>query len=593
MRPRPQHPARRGRHRAVRPALVVGLAIALVAGVAGAVVVWRPDATGAGAGAAAPTAGGPASAPPSAVATATPTATPTSTPTARESGSAPRVGRLTAADRHALSVAASRAAFPDGGPVPVAYLVADDALDLGWAAVPAAAARGGVVLLTRADGLPDTTAAELARLAPAEVVVVGDAGSVSDEVVEGAAEALRGGPGPRVTRVDHGEPAAAARAITRAAFPGATAAWVAGADRGADLATAAAAAAGRRSPLLVVDAGSAAPAADDVALLRGLGVEDVTVVGAAGDAAGTASGLARALPSGAVERVLDDDRAARAAAAHARAWPGATPAAALLATPDRPTDAFTGAFVAGRSGAPLLWALPYCLPLASRDAVLAPTVARVTVVGGERTLRSSVARLERCRSTEDPSSPWVLVNKRTGLSPERFAPTDLVVPPMPHANGQRLRADAATALAEMASAAADAGVGRVGIDTAFRSYETQESLYARTLARRGRAWTDRWYLRPGFSEHQTGLTVDLLPVGHPTCAINDCIDETPQGEWLARNSWRFGYLLRYEKGRTPVTGVGFEPWHFRFVGTALARAYHEGGWRSYEEFLGRPDAPTY
>ena len=63
--------------------------------------------------------------------------------------------------------------------------------------------------------------------------------------------------------------------------------------------------------------------------------------------------------------------------------------------------------------------------------------------------------------------------------------------------------------------------------------------------------------------------------------------------WLAENSWRFGYLLRYEKGQTSVTGVGFEPWHFRYVGTSLARAYHEGGWRTYEQFLGQPAAPTY
>ena len=57
------------------------------------------------------------------------------------------------------------------------------------------------------------------------------------------------------------------------------------------------------------------------------------------------------------------------------------------------------------------------------------------------------------------------------------------------------------------------------------------------------------YMRPGYSEHQTGLAVDLLPIGRSNCRINDCIDETPQGVWLARNAWRFGFVLRYEKGR--------------------------------------------
>ncbi|HET6967240.1 MAG TPA: M15 family metallopeptidase, partial [Ornithinibacter sp.] len=419
--------------------------------------------------------------------------------------------------------------------------------------------------------------------------VVGDTGAVSEDVAK-AARALA----PRVVRVDHGDPVDAARALTRAAFPSAATAWVASARRTTDLATAAAAAAARRSPLLVLDEEARSLGSADATLLDDLGVTEVTVVGGTGDVApGVETGLARALGPATVERVAADDRAGLAARVHAAAWDGATPAAAYVANPDRSTDTFTGAFLAGRAGVPLLWTLPYCLPSSSRTAAVAPTVSRVTVIGGERSVRSSVDALEKCRSIEDPSSTWVLVNKRNGLSPKRFVPPDLTVPAMDHAGGHRLRSDAAKALAEMASASVDAGAGRVGIDTAFRSFETQEALYAETLARRGRAWTDTWYLRPGFSEHQTGLTVDLLPVGRSDCTINDCIDETPQGAWLARNAWRFGYLLRYERGETSTTGVGFEPWHFRYVGTNLARAYHEGGWDTYEEFLGEPAAPTY
>lgn len=588
MRPRlPSRPAP-GRRRTVAVALVVGLAVSAAAGVTAAVLVDGPQATPPRAATTPPAPAG-STAPPTPAPSPTPTVTPSTTPAARAAGTLPRVRRLAAADRHALSVAASRATFRGGDLAAVVYLVADDALDVGWAAVPAAAARGGAVLLTRPDRLPEGTAAELERLGPTEVVVVGDTGAVSEDVAE-AARALA----PRVVRVDHDDPVDAARALTRATFPGAAAAWVASADRPTDLAAAATAAAARRSPLLVVDEDARSLASADVTLLDDLGVTQVTVVGGTGAvASGVETGLARAVGPGTVERVAAQDRATLAARVHAGAWDGATPAAAYVADPERSTDAFTGAFLAGRAGVPLLWTLPYCLPSSSRAAVVAPTVARVTVIGGERTVRSSVDALEKCRSIEDPTSTWVLVNKRNGLSPKRFVPTDLTVPAMDHANGHRLRSDAAKALAEMASASVDAGAGRFGIDTAFRSFETQEALYAETLARRGRAWTDTWYLRPGFSEHQTGLTVDLLPVGRSDCTINDCIDETPQGVWLARNSWRFGYLLRYERGETPTTGVGFEPWHFRYVGRPLARAYHEGGWDTYEEFLGEPAAPTY
>ena len=518
-----------------------------------------------------------------------PSPTPTKAPASREAGTLPTVRRLTAENRHALSVAASRSTFRAGSRAPVVYLVGDEDLDLGWAAVPAAVARGGAVLLTPADRLPDATAEELARLQPEEVVVVGDADAVSESVAAAARRVT-----PNVVRIDHGDPAEAAREMARAAFPTAESVWVASGDRPTDLAVAAATAAARRSPLLVVDgdAGAAAPA--DLALLRDLGVDEATVVGGpAAVSAGIETSLADAVGSGSVTRAEGRDAPALAARVPSLAWDGATAASAHLARPDRPTDALAGAFLAGRAGSSLQWTSTYCLPSTTRKAVVAPTVALVVVVGGERTVRSLVDRLEPCRSIEDPSSPWVLVNKRNGLSPMGFAPSDLIVPPMPHANGQRLRADAAAALARMAAASVEAGAGQVGIDTAFRSYDTQDALYDKTLARRGRAWTDTWYLRPGYSEHQTGLTVDLLPVGRSDCTINDCIDETPQGAWLARNAWRFGFLLRYERGHTSTTGVGFEPWHFRYVGIPLARAYHDGGWHTYEEFLGRPAAPTY
>ena len=517
----------------------------------------------------------------------TPTPTPTTTPTARPSGALPVVDRLTADDRYALSVAASRRTIATGAATPV-YLVADDALTLGWAAVPAAAGRGGVVLLTDPDRLPEVVTAELERLDPSEIVVVGDTTSISD-AVKSAATRLA----PRVVRVDTADPADAAREVTRTAFPTASEVWVASAGSTSDLATASAVAAGRRAPALVIREDAVAPDPSDVALLRAIGATTVTLVGADGSlATAVEQALTSALPAATIIRV-DGNSQSRAASAHRLAWDGAPPATGIVADPGRVTDTFTGAVLAGGSGAPLLWSLPYCLPTTSRDAVLPPTVGEVTIVGGERALRSSVARFEECLSITDPDSTWVLVNKQNPLSPRRFDPSGLTVPDMQHANGQRLRAEAATALAAMATASVEAGAGRIGIDTAYRSFETQESLYAKFLARRGREWTDRWYLRAGFSEHQTGLTVDLLPIGRANCTINDCIDETPQGVWLAEDSWRFGYILRYEKGQTSVTGVGFEPWHFRYVGTPLARAYHDGGWRTYEQFLGQPAAPTY
>jgi zinc D-Ala-D-Ala carboxypeptidase len=309
--------------------------------------------------------------------------------------------------------------------------------------------------------------------------------------------------------------------------------------------------------------------------------------------AGIESHLRSVVGPAGVVRAGGADRYAVAARVNALAWPAMAPGTAYLANGRETTNAFAGALLAARQKRPLYVTVPFCVPASTRPALAGPGVTRVALLGGEASVRVLAGRLAACRSIDTASSVWVLVNKRNPLSPKSFVPANLVVPPMPYANGHRLRSDAASALARMAAGSYAAGVGRIGIDTAYRSYATQKALYEKYLALKGRTWTDTWYLRAGYSEHQTGLTVDLLPIGRSSCRINDCIDETPQGVWLARNAWRYGFLLRYEKGRTSTTGVGFEPWHFRFVGTPLARAYHEGGWHTVEQFLDEPAAPTY
>ncbi len=534
------------------------------------------------------TAPAPTNAPPPSV-TPSPSATPTAVlPSAALPAARPPTGRVAGNDRYALSVAASRAAFPGAAHAPVVFLVSGQSQAQGYAVLPAAAALGGSVLLTRPDGIPRVTAAELDRLDPAHIVLVGDTSTLGAEV--GRAAARHAG---AVTRVDGGGPEGTALALTRRAFPAATRAWVVDRDSPEHAVVAASVAAANRSPVLVVDGSAGGLPAAHTRLLRDLGVTDVTVVGpATAVSRGIAHDLEQVVGADHVVRAGGADRYAVAAQVNALGRPDTRTGVAYLADGRDPVTTFVGATLAGLSRRPLYLTRPYCVPPAARTPLTADGVSRVVPVGGERSVRSLAARLEPCRSITDMTSDWVLVNRRNPLSPKSFAPSDLRVVPMSNAAGGRLRADAAAALGRMASAVA-ADAGRVGIDTAYRSYATQDALYDRWLARRGRTWTDTWYARPGYSEHQTGLTVDLLPVGASNCRINDCIDETPQGRWLARNAWRHGFILRYEKGYRSTVGIGFEPWHFRYVGTALARAYHDGGWHTLEAFLGEPPAPAY
>jgi LAS superfamily LD-carboxypeptidase LdcB len=508
---------------------------------------------------------------------------PVDVPTAR-----PPKGRLDGGDLYATSVAASRSAFPGKANAPVVYLVSGESQSKGYAAVPAAAVLGGPVLLTRPGGIPRVTAAELERLDPERIVLVGGPKVLGSGVARKAADLA-----PAVERVDGAGAAGASLALTRSAFPAATAAWVVADDHPEHAVVAATAAATTRTPLLVVDGDAARLPAAHADLLRDLGVTEVTIVGPASAVSrAVARDLEEVVGDGRVVRASGDDRYAVAARVNALAQPSPAKGVAYLTSGHATDTAFAAASLAGLSRRPLYYALPYCVPASARPALVRKAVERVVLVGGEGTVRRLAGRLAACRSITDMDSDWVLVNRRNPLSPRGFAPSDLMVPPMSDAAGQQLRADAAKALGRMASAVA-ADAGRIGIDTAYRSYATQDALYDKWLARRGRTWTDTWYARPGYSEHQTGLTVDLLPVGEPNCSINDCIDETPQGAWLARNAWRYGYILRYEKGYRSTVGLGFAPWHFRYVGPELAKAYHDGGWHTYEAFLGQPGAPSY
>ena len=181
--------------------------------------------------------------------------------------------------------------------------------------------------------------------------------------------------------------------------------------------------------------------------------------------------------------------------------------------------------------------------------------------------------------------------KRRPLRPKGWVPPDLVVAAVPHTNAPRLRKPAADALVRMVAAAKADGVGVVSL-SAYRSAVSQQRIFARNLATLGAATTLRLTAKPGYSEHQTGLADDLGDASG-RCRIATCFAATPAGRWLQANSWRYGFVLRYPKGSGDVTGIQWEPWHFRYVGTALAAELHRTGIETLQEFFGLPATPGY
>lgn len=118
------------------------------------------------------------------------------------------------------------------------------------------------------------------------------------------------------------------------------------------------------------------------------------------------------------------------------------------------------------------------------------------------------------------------------------------------------------------------------ISSGFRSYNTQNILYNNYVARDGQAAADTYSARPGHSEHQSGLAFDVNEV-------SDAFNNTPEANWLANNCYKYGFILRYPKGKTNETGYMYESWHFRYVGEELAsKLYNGGNWITLETYFG-------
>ena len=239
----------------------------------------------------------------------------------------------------------------------------------------------------------------------------------------------------------------------------------------------------------------------------------------------------------------------------------------------------------------------HAAPLAPQSAQLGPEEAEEKGAEGvepadpEESAQSTKEMIV-VYDVDSPDSLTTVVNKQRPMGPLAWAPDDLVLPQgIGNEWGHVLRAEAAQALEEMHAAASAAGAPFI-ITSGYRSYDTQLGLYASYAARSGEAAADTYSARAGFSEHQTGLAVDLHE-STAYCYLQSCFEETATGAWLREHAPDFGFILRYPLGETDVVGYKYEPWHFRYVGRDVALAMREAGEVNLETFLGLPPAPGY
>lgn len=184
-------------------------------------------------------------------------------------------------------------------------------------------------------------------------------------------------------------------------------------------------------------------------------------------------------------------------------------------------------------------------------------------------------------STSDPASPWVVVNKHSPLDPVDYEPELTTV------RGYLVRPDAAgdlTALLE----AADADGVHLTLRSAYRGYPKQAAVHADWVAQLGQAEADEVSARPGHSEHQTGIAVDVGSSTRSGCDFEECFGTTVEGRWVAAHAGEFGFLVRYTPENSAVTGYAPESWHLRWVGRELVAHLRATGVTTLEEVFDVP-----
>lgn len=231
--------------------------------------------------------------------------------------------------------------------------------------------------------------------------------------------------------------------------------------------------------------------------------------------------------------------------------------------------------------------------MARRVPVLSLALLAV-VLAGLIWLGSTTAEAEAPRETALPTAApaqadpadWrlTLVNPWTPL-PEGYQPTLTTVE-----NGYQVDQRCAAHLEAMLAACREAGLSPV-LCSAYRTQEKQTALYENLVGKRmaqGLSREDaetqaaKEVARPGTSEHQLGLAVDIVDASYQLLDTHQ--EDTPVQQWLMEHCWEYGFLLRYPPDKGAVTGIIYEPWHYRYVGRDHAQAIGQAG-LCLEEFL--------
>lgn len=186
---------------------------------------------------------------------------------------------------------------------------------------------------------------------------------------------------------------------------------------------------------------------------------------------------------------------------------------------------------------------------------------------------------------QDPTDTLILVNKynRAPAVPVALVKPDVTPTKEALSENIYMQSEAGAALEDLFAGAAADGI-TLYATSGFRSYSTQKAIYERKLERMSERAANASVAKPGYSEHQTGLAMDVEGHSSLGSGLVEEFGETPEGIWLAEHCHEYGFIIRYPKDKTDITGYVYEPWHIRYVGKDAAAEITALG-VTFEEYI--------
>lgn len=172
----------------------------------------------------------------------------------------------------------------------------------------------------------------------------------------------------------------------------------------------------------------------------------------------------------------------------------------------------------------------------------------------------------------------ILVNKQKKLK-KKYCPQLVKLYPLFSEGNQYLTNETKIHFEKMCFNALDQGYHIIAVSS-YRNYNYQKKLYHHYIKTKGRKYAKMCSAKPGHSEHQTGLAVDIAN----TSLDYDNFDKTTEFKWVKENAHKYGFILRYPKDKTNITGYKYEPWHYRYVGQKISKYIYENN-LTLEEYV--------